>query len=89
VSNLANPKMVAFFLSLLPHFVPPGMPPVIPFVLLGLLFCLLTFGWLSLYASVLDRAQALFRRSAVRRTLEGLTGAVLIGLGVRLATERG
>lgn len=88
VSNLANPKMVAFFLSLLPHFVPPGIPPVIAFVLLGLLFCLLTFGWLSLYACVLDRARALFRRTAVRRTLEGLTGAVLVGLGVRLATER-
>ena len=28
------------------------MPPVIAFVLLGLLFSLLTFGWLSLYACV-------------------------------------
>ena len=36
VSNLANPKMVAFFLSLLPQFVPPGVHPVTAFVLLGL-----------------------------------------------------
>jgi RhtB (resistance to homoserine/threonine) family protein len=88
ISNLANPKMVAFFLSLLPQFVLPGVPPVIGFLLLGLLFCLLTFGWLSLYAVLLHRAQALFRRSNVRRAVEGLTGAVLVGLGVRLAAER-
>ena len=88
VSNLANPKMVAFFLSLLPQFVPPGIPPVTAFVLLGLVFCLLTFGWLSLYAVVLDRARTLFRRRNVRRAIEGLTGAVLVGLGVRLAVER-
>ena len=50
VSNLANPKMVAFFLSLLPQFVPPGAHQVFGFLLLGLVFCLLTFGWLSLYA---------------------------------------
>jgi RhtB (resistance to homoserine/threonine) family protein len=88
VSNLANPKMVAFFLSLLPHFVPPGVPAVIAFVLLGLLFCLLTFGWLSLYAVLLDRARSLFRLRNVRRAIEGMTGAVLVALGVRLAVER-
>ena len=87
VSNLANPKMVAFFLILLPQFVPSGVPPVTGFVLLGLLFCLLTFGWLSLYAVALDRARALFRRRNVRRAFEGLTGAVLVALGVRLAVE--
>jgi RhtB (resistance to homoserine/threonine) family protein len=88
LSNLANPKMVAFFLSLLPQFVPPGGHPIAAFALLGLVFCLLTFGWLSLYAVALERARALLRRSAVRRGIEGLTGAVLIGLGVRLAAER-
>ena len=89
VSDLANPKMVAFFLSLLPQFVPPKVDPFVAFLLLGLAFGLLTFGWLSLYACVLDRAHALFRLSAVRRMLEGLTGAALVGLGLRLATERG
>ena len=88
VSNLANPKMVAFFLSLLPQFVPPGAHQVAGFLLLGLVFCLLTFGWLSLYAATVDRARALFRRRSVRRAVEGLTGAVLVALGVRLAVER-
>jgi threonine/homoserine/homoserine lactone efflux protein len=34
------------------------------------------------------KAGDLFRRSRIRRTIEGITGAVLIGLGVRLATTR-
>ena len=48
LSNLANPKMVAFFLSLLPQFLPAGVPSLVGFLALGSLFCLLTFGWLSL-----------------------------------------
>lgn len=87
VSNLANPKMVAFFLSLLPQFVPPGVSPLAGFLLLGLAFGLLTFGWLSLYAVALDRARAVFQRPNVRRAVEGLSGAVLVALGVRLAAE--
>ena len=74
MSNLANPKMVAFFLSLLPQFVPPGVPPVTAFVLLGLLFCLLTFGWLSLYAVALDRARALFRAAMSAAPSRALPG---------------
>ena len=88
VSNLANPKMVAFFLSLLPQFVPSGVSPIAGFLLLGLVFSMLTFGWLSLYAVALDRARAWVQRRNVRRAVEGLTGVVLVGLGVRLAADR-
>ena len=49
---------------------------------------LLGFLWLSLYAWALDRAAARFRGSRLRRTLEAVTGTVLVGLGLRLAAER-
>jgi RhtB (resistance to homoserine/threonine) family protein len=87
-SNLANPKMAAFFLSLLPQFVPAGMHGPLPLLGLGLLFCLLTLAWLSCYALALHRAHVVLRRSRVRRTLDALTGTVLIGIGVRLAVEK-
>jgi threonine/homoserine/homoserine lactone efflux protein len=44
--------------------------------------------WLALYAYVLARLSVFFARAGVRRWLERVTGAVLIGLGVRLAFER-
>ena len=37
---------------------------------------------------VLDQTRRVFLRSAVRRWLDGLCGALLVGLGVRLALER-
>lgn len=87
ISNLANPKMAAFFLSLLPQFVLPTSGSFAVFVPLGLVFCLMTFGWLSIYAAVLDRIGAILHKPRVRRTLDAVTGTVLVALGVRLATQ--
>ena len=88
VSNLANPKMAAFFLSLLPQFVSPSAgSSFVPFALLGLLFCLMTFGWLSIYTLAIHRLGGSLQRSRVRRALEAVTGTVLVGLGVRLAVD--
>ena len=87
ISNLANPKMVAFFLSLLPQFVPAGRDPLASFLVLGAVFCLLTFAWLSLYAIALQRIRAVFARSRVRKIVDTLAGAILVVLGLRLATQ--
>ena len=73
VSNLANPKMAAFFLSLLPQFAAPGHGGG-GILGLGLVFCLLTFGWLGLYSAALDRARVALGRSRVWRALEGSAG---------------
>jgi threonine/homoserine/homoserine lactone efflux protein len=43
--------------------------------------------WLLGYAVLAARARAVLGRSAVKRTFDGLTGTVLIGLAVRLALE--
>jgi threonine/homoserine/homoserine lactone efflux protein len=88
ISNLANPKMAAFFLSLLPQFVPASAGSFAALLPLGLVFCLMTFGWLSLYALVLHRLAAFLQRTRVRRGFEAVTGTVLVALGLRLATEQ-
>jgi threonine/homoserine/homoserine lactone efflux protein len=84
VSNLGNPKMAVFFTSLLPQFA-SSFPALLA---LGVVFCTMTLVWLSGYAFVVAKAGDVLRRSRVRRALDGLTGAVLFGLGLRLATER-
>jgi threonine/homoserine/homoserine lactone efflux protein len=85
LSNLGNPKMAAFFTSLLPQF---GGESFAALLALGLVFCSMTFIWLSAYAAVVSRAGDVLRRSAVRRALDAVVGSVLVGLGLRLATER-
>jgi threonine/homoserine/homoserine lactone efflux protein len=87
ISNLGNPKMAIFFSSLLPQFVAPGQSPFAGMLTLGLVFVSMTFGWLSLYAVVVERFGGVLRRGPVRRTIDALTGAVLVAFGVRLAIE--
>jgi threonine/homoserine/homoserine lactone efflux protein len=84
-SDLGNPKMAVFFTSLLPQFAPAHFAALL---VLGLVFCAMTFAWLALYAGVVARVGDVLRRPRVRRLVEGATGAVLVALGLRLATEQ-
>jgi threonine/homoserine/homoserine lactone efflux protein len=86
VSNLSNVKMLAFFTSLLPQFA--GSRPTLWLLLaLGINFSLLTLAWLTGYAVAVERAGRLLRRATVQRVMQGLLGAVLVGLGVRVGAE--
>jgi threonine/homoserine/homoserine lactone efflux protein len=88
LSDLGNPKMAVFFSSLLPQFAPQQGDVFALLVMLGLIFCAMTFTWLALYAAAIARLGALFQRSAIRRTLDAVMGTVLIALGLRLAAEQ-
>jgi len=84
ISNLGNPKMAVFFTSLLPQFA----SSFAGLLILGLIFCSLTLAWLTMYALVVDRIGDRLLRPVARRLLDGLTGGVLVALGVRLVSER-
>jgi RhtB (resistance to homoserine/threonine) family protein len=87
LSDLGNPKVAVFFTSFLPQFVHGGAV-FLPLLLLGATFAVLTLAWLAVYAVVIGNTSTLLRRPAVRRTLDRVTGVVLIAFGVRLALER-
>jgi threonine/homoserine/homoserine lactone efflux protein len=84
ISNLGNPKMAVFFTSLLPQF-GSSFPALLA---LGLVFCTMTLVWLSAYAVAIAKAGDVLRRPAIRRAFDAVLGAVLVALGLRLATER-
>jgi threonine/homoserine/homoserine lactone efflux protein len=88
ISNLGNPKMAAFFPALLPQFAPAGGASFPALLALGLVFCSLTLVWLTSYAVAVAKAGDVLRRPSIRRIFEALTGAVLVALGLRLATDR-
>lgn len=88
LSNLANPKIAAFFTGFLPQFIAPGVSVTVPFLLLGAIFVAMTLGWLCVYALMASKAGGLLTRPRVRTALDRVTGVVLIGLGLRLVTER-
>jgi threonine/homoserine/homoserine lactone efflux protein len=84
---MANPKIGIFFTSLLPQFVDPGKPVLLPFLALGAVFVAMTILWLGLYCLVASRAAETLLRPRVKAAMDRITGVVLIAIGLRLATE--
>ncbi|HTU84198.1 MAG TPA: LysE family translocator [Solirubrobacteraceae bacterium] len=88
LSDLANPKIAAFFTSVLPQFAGSGHSVLVPFLVMGGLFVVMTVVWLCTYALAAVKASELLRRRRVSAAIDRLSGAILIGFGVRLALER-
>jgi threonine/homoserine/homoserine lactone efflux protein len=91
VMNLTNPKVVFFFLALLPQFVQADSGSVtLQLCALGLIFILATlvaFGTITYFSAAFSAG---LRQSArAQRGLNYFAGSIFLGLAVRLAlTER-
>jgi threonine/homoserine/homoserine lactone efflux protein len=86
VTSASNPKLAVFFVALFPQFVRPDAP-VLPYALaMAAVIVALDIAWFSLLAFAVDRAQQVLKPK-VQAALERFTGTVMVGLGIRLATE--
>ena len=85
ISTVLNPKPALFFLSYLPQFVDRHESVTVQIILLAGIHILIGFVWLTAYASLVSRVQAAITRPRVKAVLEQVTGAVLVGLGLRVA----
>jgi threonine/homoserine/homoserine lactone efflux protein len=85
-----NPKLALFLLAFLPQFVDRGAGPVwLQTLLLGGLFSVIATLGDSLYAMVAGTAAERLRTASARRWAGGLSGALLLGLGVWAALAEG
>lgn len=87
LNNLLNPKAGAIFATALPQFISPGDPPL-RLLLMMLAYEAILLTWLTLYGYLISRAGQSRFGTRVREVLQGITGVVLIALGVRLAFEQ-
>lgn len=87
LNNLLNPKAGAIFATVLPAFISQGDSPL-RLVLMMIAYEAILLGWLNLYGFVVSRAGQSRFGTRVRTLLQGVTGVVLIALGVRLAFEQ-
>jgi RhtB (resistance to homoserine/threonine) family protein len=88
LTNLLNPKVIVFYLALLPQFLSPGDPVLAKSLLLAAIHFVEGLAWLSIVAWAVDRSRRFFLRPALRRILDSVCGTVLIALGAKLALER-
>lgn len=87
ITNLANPKAAVFTFAFYPQFIPHGYPLLPTTAGLGALQISLEICFYLTLAAGISRARAWFSRRPVRRGLDALSGTVLLGLGLRVATE--
>jgi len=90
LSNVSNPKIAVFYFAFLPQFVrPEASHPTLSIFVLGLVFAGLTFLVKGPVGLVAGRLSGWLRsRPGAVAWLYRVSGAVLLGLGIRLALER-
>jgi len=88
LTNVLNPKVGIFYLAFLPQFIAPGDPVLERSLLLAALHIGIGVVWLALLSLGVGRIRPLVESRLWRARLEGVSGAVLIALGVRLAAAR-
>lgn len=83
LSNITNPKVLVFYLAVLPHFLTDGWSwSTVP---LALTHAVLAMGYLMLLAAVISRAAGWLQRRRVRRALDITTATVLGAFSLSLA----
>ncbi|MDJ0810624.1 MAG: LysE family translocator [Desulfobacterales bacterium] len=86
LSNVLNPKAIVFYMAFLPQFIDPAGSAIGQSLFLAGLHFLIAMVWQCLLASAVDQARRWMQNGPVRRTLDGITGSVMVFFGVKLAS---
>ncbi|MEH6373282.1 LysE family translocator [Streptomyces sp. KLMMK] len=85
VTNLLNPKMGAFYVAVLPQFIPAGVSHLMAGTMLAGVHILLATLWSGVLIAFARALRTSLRRPSARRILDRISGTVIAGFGVRLA----
>jgi threonine/homoserine/homoserine lactone efflux protein len=84
LTNLLNPPVILFYATMVPQFIGPQDPYLARALVLGATHVAMSIIWQGSCGLAVGMAAEHMSRPAVRRALEGITGAILIVLGARL-----
>ena len=84
-TNILNPKVGLFYLTLLPQFVPAGAPAAPFCLLLAAIHVVLAIGWFLCLSAGIGSIGPALRAPRVKRGLDVATGLVFLGFGANLA----
>jgi threonine/homoserine/homoserine lactone efflux protein len=89
LTNALNPKVSMFYLAAFPQFIPAGEGAIASAFTLVAIHSMLNIVWFSSMILLIARLKSSVAASAAfQRWLKGVTGAVFIAFGVKLATFR-
>jgi threonine/homoserine/homoserine lactone efflux protein len=87
VSNLLNPKVAVFYLSLFPQFTLAPLPPLAQHAVMAGIFLLIALAWYVAVLSALKKVTGFLARPRTGRIVVGSSGAVLVGVGGTILTQ--
>jgi RhtB (resistance to homoserine/threonine) family protein len=87
LTNLFNPKVAVFFLALWPQFLPHDAT-VVDTSILAAVAAVTTLVWFTVLSNVVTALRRFLTASKVRRTIDAVTGTLLVGIGVRIAVTQ-
>jgi len=88
-TNLLNPSVALFYMTLVPQFIAREDPFLARFTLLCASHVLMAVAWHSMYAWTLGTVSEHLTRPRIRRAMAIVTGVLLVGFGVRLLGRLG
>jgi len=84
-TNLLNPKIGAFYVAILPQFIPAHAPHLLMGLTLAGVHDLEGIAWFTLLICAAHLARRFLASDRARKIMDRVTGTVLIGFGLRLA----
>ncbi|MFT2090354.1 LysE family translocator [Paraglaciecola sp. 2405UD69-4] len=87
LSNVLNPKTVVFYLAFLPQFINPDYSPFLQAMAMAAIHFIIAMIWQSGIAGAVGSAKRFFSQGTTLRYMEGITGSVLILLGLKLLLD--
>lgn len=87
LTNLMNPKVGAFYVALVPQFLPAGANPALMGGLLALVHVLQSLAWFALLILAVGAMRAWLARPRVQRGVDAVAGLVIVGFGAGLAVS--
>jgi threonine/homoserine/homoserine lactone efflux protein len=85
LSNLLNPKVGLFFLTVMPQLIPRHTHVAAYALAFAVTDALIAGTWLVAVAWISDKARMLLRRPRTRAVLDRAAGTTLVALGVKVA----
>lgn len=85
VTNLLNPSLAAFYLLIVPEFIPPGAPFAASAMTLTAIHVSLALTWHLTWAAAGGTFADTLSRTRPRRVLEAISGIALLALALKLA----
>jgi threonine/homoserine/homoserine lactone efflux protein len=88
LSNVLNPKTILFYMAFLPQFVDPSGNPLLQSLFVAFIHFCIGMVYQCMLAAMVGKARQLIGGGKIARSLNAMTGAVFILIGLRLASSK-